>query len=795
MHKEYTVHFSKIALKDIAQVGGKNASLGEMYNKLNNLGISVPEGFAVTVEAYRSFLTYNQLEDKIAEQLTGLDLNDVIKLKQISLRIRAYIEQAEFPPALIEAIQQSYSTLLDSGSSNLSSEKSMSVAVRSSATAEDLPQASFAGQQESFLNVQGIEQVLLAVKRVFASLFTERAISYRQHQGFLHAEVGISVAVQKMVRSDLAVSGVTFTLDPESGFEDVILLTGTYGLGEALVQGIVEPDEFYISKRNLTLDNAIILQKKLGRKLHKHIYTDLTVSSPTSANVTLVKTNQQEQEVFCLSEEDIALLARQARLIEQHYAKPMDIEWAKDGLDGKIYIVQARPVTTVSNTNSKEEYIMQNPGELLISGRSVGKKIGCGKVKILKSIKEIDKLQQGDILVTDMTDPNWEPVMRKASAIITERGGRTCHAAIIARELGIPAVVGCKNACKVLQNDMLVTVSCAEGEQGRVYAGKADYVVKRVDLHQMPKLDCNILLNIGDPGLAFALANKPNDGVGLARLEFIINNMIGVHPKACLEQQLPEQLAQKLQGLTKAYGSPRNFFRQKLYEGVATIAAAFYPKQVIVRLSDFKSNEYANLLGGELFEPKEENPMLGLRGAARYLADEFKDCFLLECEALRMAVAQFDNIKLMVPFVRTLTEAEQVTELLHSQGLGRDKVKLYTMCELPTNALLAEEYLQYFDGFSIGSNDLTQLTLGLDRDSGALNDKFDERDLAVKKLLQLAIIACKKHNKYVGICGQGPSDHPELATWLVAQGIDSLSLNPDSVLETWLQLAEQEKVV
>jgi len=778
--------FKEITLDHVNRVGGKNASLGELTHNLSPLGIKVPNGFAVTADAYREFLAENQLNQLIQPKLNLLN-EDLNNLTMVGREIRALIMQASFSEELTSAIFDAYSALM--------LEKNTSVAVRSSATTEDLANASFAGQQETFLNIAGIENVLSAVKEVFASLFNDRAIAYRIHQGFSHDDIAISVGIQHMVRSDLATSGVMFSMDTESGFDKVVLINGAYGLGESVVQGLVNPDEFYVYKANLKRGQPALLRRRLGTKAHKLIY-DPTATT-VAESILQVPVVAKEQRQFCLTDEEAEFLARQAVLIEEHYRRPMDIEWAKDGVDQQIYIVQARPETVNSQQVGSciERYQLQQAGKVLVTGFSVGQRISHGTAKVLKDISEIAQLQKGDVLVTDMTDPNWEPVMKKASAIVTNRGGRTCHAAIIARELGIPAVVGCSDATAKILTGEMVTVSCAEGETGFVYQGELPFSIQKIDTTTMPDISVDLMLNVGNPERAFALQKLPSGGVGLARIEFIINNMIGIHPKAALDYvQLMEPLRATIDEKIAGYQTPVQFYVHKLQEGIATIAAAFYPKPVIVRLSDFKSNEYANLLGGDLYEPREENPMLGFRGASRYVSAEFRDCFALECEAIRFVREKMGltNVKLMVPFVRTLSEAQMVIKLLEELGLKRgvQELEIIMMCEIPSNALLAGQFLEHFDWFSIGSNDLTQLTLGLDRDSGLVADQFDERDEAVKSLLQKAIVACRQKNKYIGICGQGPSDHLDLARWLMDEKITSLSLNADSLLETWLALAK-----
>ena len=784
---EYVVSLDKLGVHDVEHVGGKNASLGEMISNLAGAGVSVPGGFATTAQAYRDFLELSGLNAQIHAALDALDVDDVNALARTGAQIRQWIMEAEFPEKLNEEIRTAFATL-SAGNPD------MAVAVRSSATAEDLPDASFAGQQETFLNIRGVENVIRAAKEVFASLFNDRAISYRVHQGFDHKLVALSAGVQRMVRSETGTAGVMFTLDTESGFRDVVFITGAYGLGETVVQGAVNPDEFYVHKHTLEAGRPAILRRNLGSKAIKMIYGD---EAKAGRSVKTVEVDKAERARFCLTDAEVSELAKQAMIIEKHYKCPMDIEWAKDGDDGKLYIVQARPETVKSRTsaNVMERYLLKETGTVLVEGRAIGQRIGAGKVRIIKDVSEMDKVQPGDVLVSDMTDPDWEPVMKRASAIVTNRGGRTCHAAIIARELGIPAVVGCGNATQLLKDGQGVTVSCAEGDTGFIFEGELGFDIKQNSIDAMPDLPFKIMMNVGNPDRAFDFAQLPNAGVGLARLEFIINRMIGVHPKALLNYDgLPLDIKDSVDKRIAGYNDPVGFYVEKLVEGISTLAAAFYPKKVIVRLSDFKSNEYANLIGGKLYEPEEENPMLGFRGASRYISEAFRDCFELECRALKRVRNEMGltNVEIMVPFVRTLGEASQVVDLLAENGLtrGENGLRVIMMCELPSNAILAEEFLEFFDGFSIGSNDLTQLTLGLDRDSGIIAHLFDERNPAVKKLLANAIQACNKAGKYIGICGQGPSDHPDLAKWLMEQGIESVSLNPDSVLETWFFLAE-----
>ena len=784
---EYVVSLDKLGVHDVEHVGGKNASLGEMISNLAGAGVSVPGGFATTAQAYRDFLEQSGLNDRIHAALDALDVDDVNALAKTGAQIRQWVMEAEFPARLDSEIRQAFAALAN-GNDNLA------VAVRSSATAEDLPDASFAGQQETFLNIRGVDNVIRAAKEVFASLFNDRAIAYRVHQGFDHKLVALSAGVQRMVRSETGTAGVMFTLDTESGFRDVVFITGAYGLGETVVQGAVNPDEFYVHKPTLEAGRPAILRRNLGSKAIKMIYGD---EAKAGRSVKVVDVDRADRARFALSDAEVTELAKQAMIIEKHYGRPMDIEWAKDGDDGKLYIVQARPETVKSRASATvmERYLLKEKGTVLVEGRAIGQRIGAGPVKVINDVSEMDKVQPGDVLVSDMTDPDWEPVMKRASAIVTNRGGRTCHAAIIARELGIPAVVGCGNATQILQDGQGVTVSCAEGDTGFIFEGELGFDVRKNSVDAMPDLPFKIMMNVGNPDRAFDFAQLPNEGVGLARLEFIINRMIGVHPKALLNfAGLPADIKESVEKRIAGYPDPVGFYVEKLVEGISTLAAAFWPKKVIVRLSDFKSNEYANLIGGKLYEPEEENPMLGFRGASRYISESFRDCFELECRALKKVRNEMGltNVEIMVPFVRTLGEASQVVELLAGNGLkrGENGLKVIMMCELPSNALLADEFLEFFDGFSIGSNDLTQLPLGLDRDSGIVAHLFDERNPAVKKLLANAIAACNKAGKYIGICGQGPSDHPDLARWLMEQGIESVSLNPDSVLDTWFFLAE-----
>ena len=781
--------YSNLGMNDVEIVGGKNASLGEMISNLAASGVKVPNGFATTAEAYREFLKFEGLDERIQSQLNSLDVEDVQALAATGKQIRGAIAKAPFPKTLEAEIREAYAKLVEESGSEIS------VAVRSSATAEDLPDASFAGQQETFLNVNGIENVLHAIREVFASLFNDRAISYRVHHGFKHEVVALSAGVQRMVRSDKGSSGVMFTMDTESGFRDAIFITASYGLGEAVVQGAVNPDEFYVYKPALKAKRPAILKRSVGEKAKKMVYS---VERKLGRTVEFVPVNPEDRAQYCISDADIEQLAKQAQIIEDHYQRPMDIEWGKDGIDGQLYILQARPETVQSRASASvlRRYKLKQKGKVLTEGRAIGQKIGAGTVRVLDNIDEMVRVQSGDVLVTDMTDPDWEPVMKRASAIVTNRGGRTCHAAIIARELGIPAVVGCGNATSILKDGQEVTVSCAEGDSGMVYDGIVEFDVDEVSLDKMPDIPVKIMMNVGTPEQAFDFSSLPHRGVGLARLEFIVNRQIGIHPQALLElDQQPPDIRRQINAMIGAYANPRDYFIKRLVEGVATIAAAFAPEPVIVRMSDFKSNEYANLVGGKRYEPHEENPMLGFRGASRYISKEFRPCFDMECEALRFVRNNMglSNVKIMIPFVRTVTEAEQVIKILAENGLKRgDKgLEVIMMCELPSNAVLAEQFLEHFDGFSIGSNDMTQLTLGLDRDSGLIAHLFDERNDAVKAMLSMAIQACRKQGKYVGICGQGPSDHPELAKWLLEQGIESMSLNPDTVVETWMFLAGQ----
>ncbi|ENS4970001.1 phosphoenolpyruvate synthase [Vibrio fluvialis] len=782
-----TLWFNSLSMEDVDKVGGKNASLGEMVSNLANAGVSVPNGFATTSYAFNQFLDFEGLDDRIHNLLDELDVDDVEALRKIGATIRQWVLDAPFPADLEQDIRDNYETLIEGN-------PELSVAVRSSATAEDLPDASFAGQQETFLNVKGIDAVLEATKHVYASLFNDRAISYRVHQGFDHRGISLSAGIQRMVRSDKAASGVMFTLDTESGFDQVVFITSAWGLGEMVVQGAVNPDEFYVHKPLLEAGQAPIVKKTFGSKLVKMIYAN---SQVIGKQVEIIDTTDAERNQFSLSDDEIKELAKQAMIIEKHYQRPMDIEWAKDGIDGKLYIVQARPETVCSQSeqNVIERYELNNKADILIEGRAIGQRIGSGTVRLVDSLDQMSLVKEGDVLVTDMTDPDWEPVMKKAAAIVTNRGGRTCHAAIIARELGIPAIVGCGNATSTLTDGATVTVSCAEGETGYVYQGLLDFEVRRSSVDELPLLPTKVMMNVGNPDRAFDFAQIPNEGVGLARLEFIINKMIGIHPKALLNfDAQTDELKAEITNRIRGYKDPIDFYVSKLTEGIATIAAAFWPKRVIVRMSDFKSNEYSNLVGGKHYEPHEENPMLGFRGASRYISPVFEDCFELETLAVKRVRNEMGlkNVEIMIPFVRTPSEAASVIDLLAKFDLrrGEQGLKVIMMCELPSNAVLADEFLKYFDGFSIGSNDMTQLTLGLDRDSGDVAHLFDERNPAVKVMLKMAIDAATKAGKYVGICGQGPSDHEDLAEWLMEQGISSVSLNPDTVIDTWIKLGE-----
>lgn len=780
-----TLWFNGLSMEDVDKVGGKNASLGEMVSNLANAGVSVPNGFATTSYAFNNFLDYKGLDERIHQLLDELDVEDVDALRKTGATIRQWVLDAPFPESLEQDIRDNYRELIEGN-------EELSVAVRSSATAEDLPDASFAGQQETFLNVKGIDAVIEATKHVFASLFNDRAISYRVHQGFDHRGISLSAGIQRMVRSDKASSGVMFTLDTESGFDQVVFITSSWGLGEMVVQGAVNPDEFYVHKPMLEADHYPVVKKTFGSKLIKMIYS---TNQEIGKQVDIIDTDTQERNEFSLNDEEIKELAKQAMIIEKHYQRPMDIEWAKDGIDGKLYIVQARPETVCSQSDQNviERYELNNKADVLVEGRAIGQRIGSGPVRLVDSLDQMSLVQEGDVLVTDMTDPDWEPVMKKASAIVTNRGGRTCHAAIIARELGIPAIVGCGTATSSLNDGDTVTVSCSEGETGYVYNGELDFEIKRSEVDELPMLPTKVMMNVGNPDRAFDFAQIPNEGVGLARLEFIINKMIGIHPKALLNfDEQTDEIKAEINQRIRGYKDPIDFYVSKLTEGIATIASAFWPKRVIVRMSDFKSNEYSNLVGGKTFEPHEENPMLGFRGASRYISPVFEDCFELETQALKRVRNEMGlkNVEIMIPFVRTPSEAASVIDILAKFNLrrGDQGLKVIMMCELPSNAILAEEFLKYFDGFSIGSNDMTQLTLGLDRDSGDVAHLFDERNPAVKAMLKMAIDAAAKAGKYVGICGQGPSDHDDLAEWLMEQGISSVSLNPDTVIDTWLKL-------
>ncbi|MEM1438444.1 MAG: phosphoenolpyruvate synthase [Pseudomonadota bacterium] len=782
----YVIPFESLGMGDVELVGGKNASLGEMISNLTRLGVSVPNGFATTSEAYRVFLSETGLDTRIAERLKGLDVDDIAALTAAGGDIRNWIRAEALPKKLHEDLKAAWDQM--SGGDDIS------VAVRSSATAEDLPDASFAGQQETFLNIRGFDNVVTALHEVFASLFNDRAIAYRVHQGYSHEQVALSAGIQHMVRSDRGSSGVMFTLDTESGFRDLVFITSSWGLGETVVQGAVNPDEFYVYKRGLREGHAPIMRRNLGSKAIKMVFSE---QAEAGKSVETIDVTDEDRTRFSITDEDVIELARYALTIEEHYGRPMDIEWGKDGADGKLYILQARPETVQSRSGrTVQRFSLKRRSDVICRGRSIGQKIGTGKARVIRDVKEMARVQSGDVLVADMTDPDWEPVMKRAAAIVTNRGGRTCHAAIIARELGIPAVVGCGDALETIADGAEVTVSCAEGDEGLIYDGILEFEKQQIELDKLPDVPVKIMMNVGNPDRAFDFASIPNRGVGLARLEFIINRMIGVHPQALLEyDDIEADTREMIDEQMAGYADPIEFFVAKLAEGVSSIAAAFHPEPVIVRLSDFKSNEYANLIGGEFYEPNEENPMLGFRGAARYLDREFQPCFELECQAIKRVRNDMGltNVELMVPFVRTVDQAREVTELLAKNGLARgdNGLRLIMMSELPTNALLADQYLEYFDGMSIGSNDMTQLALGLDRDSGLIADLFDERDEAVKRLLEMTISACRESGKYVGICGQGPSDHPELARWLLDQGIESMSLNPDTVIETWLYLAGQ----
>ncbi|MBT3011139.1 MAG: phosphoenolpyruvate synthase [Candidatus Thiodiazotropha endolucinida] len=782
------VWFEHLKMQDVDQVGGKNASLGEMISGLADAGVSVPGGFATTAHAFREFLRHNHLAERIDPLLKALDVEDVTALAETGKTIRQWVVESPFPEVLETAVTEAYKQLTGD------TDTPPSVAVRSSATAEDLPDASFAGQQETFLNVQGLDAVMIAIKEVFASLYNDRAISYRVHQGFAHEDVALSAGIQRMVRSDIGSSGVMFTLDTESGFKDAVFITSSYGLGETVVQGSVNPDEFYVHKGNVEAGRPAILRRNLGGKAIKMIY-----GQADQERVVTVDVPEQQRRQFSLTNEQVESLAQMAITIEKHYQRPMDIEWGLDGSDGQLYILQARPETVESRVNATtvERFKLEEKGKVLAQGRAIGQRIGVGVAKIIHDASEMAKVEPGDVLITDMTDPDWEPVMKRASAIVTNRGGRTCHAAIIARELGIPAVVGCNNATETLQEGQEVTVSCAEGDDGFIYEGLLKFSISRGDVTSLPEPPAKIMMNVANPSRAFAFSRIPNAGIGLARLEFIINTTIGVHPRALMEfDNLPSDIKTKVQKQVDGYPAPVDFYVEKLVEGISTLAAAFNGKPVIVRMSDFKSNEYANLIGGKLYEPEEENPMIGFRGASRYISESFRPCFELECRALKRVREEmgFENVEIMIPFVRTLEEAAAVIRLLEENGLkrGENGLRVIMMCELPSNAVQAEEFLEFFDGFSIGSNDMTQLTLGLDRDSGLVAKSFDERDPAVKRMLEMAIQACNTAGKYVGICGQGPSDYPDLAEWLVERGIQSVSLNPDTVIDTWRLLAGLE---
>jgi pyruvate,water dikinase len=785
--QDYILWFDDIRMGDVERVGGKNASLGEMYTQLTGSGVDVPNGFATTAQAFRDFLEENDLTKRISETLAALDVDDVTALAETGAKVRRWVMEAKLPQRLEQELRSAYQKLLDEAGVKIT------VAIRSSATAEDLPEASFAGQQETLLNIYGADHVVAGVKEVFASLYNDRAIAYRVHQHFEHSHVALSAGIQRMARSDVGASGVMFTLDTESGFRDVVFITAAYGLGETVVQGAVNPDEFYVHKPTLAQGKRAIIGRSLGSKLIKMVY------NPGGKTPTVtVDTEAQERDRFCLSDPQVLELARMGAAIAEHYGRPMDIEWALDGSDNRLYILQARPETVKSRSgNTLQRYRLKETGPVVITGRSIGQRIAQGPARIIMSAKEMDQVGEGDVLVTDMTDPDWEPIMKRASAIVTNRGGRTCHAAIIARELGIPAVVGTAEATSTIRDGQEITVSCAEGDTGNVYEGLLKYEVLETKVENMPELPFKIMMNVGNPERAFDFQFIPNNGVGLARLEFIINRMIGIHPKALLNYTDQDtEVRQEIDKRIRGYDSPESFFVDRLAEGIATIAAAFYPKRVIVRMSDFKSNEYANLIGGSRYEPEEENPMLGFRGASRYVSEDFRDCFELECRSLKKVREEMglENVEIMIPFVRTVNEGKAVIELLADHGLkrGDNGLKVVMMCELPSNALLADQFLDHFDGFSIGSNDLTQLTLGLDRDSGLVANLFDERNDAVKALLHMAIEACRRRGKYIGICGQGPSDHPDLAKWLMEEGIESVSLNPDSVVDTWLYLAGKE---
>lgn len=791
MAENYVIWFEQLRMTDVDSVGGKNASLGEMISQLAGAGVRVPGGFATTADAYRAFLAHNGLSDRIDAALNALDVEDVNELARVGKQIRQWVVDTPFPPKLDADIKTAYEHMLANSTGEIA------VAVRSSATAEDLPDASFAGQQETFLNIVGLDNVLHAIREVFASLYNDRAISYRVHKGFAHSNVALSAGIQRMVRSDKGASGVMFTIDTESGFDDVVFITSSYGLGETVVQGAVNPDEFYVFKPNLTANRPAILRRNRGSKQIKMEFTEVTAAGKS---VRTVPVSDADRNNFSITDAEVEELGRYAMIIEKHYERPMDIEWGRDGMDGKLYILQARPETVKSQEDRVEtlrRYRLNSKSPILASGRAIGQKVGQGVVRMIRDASEMDTVNPGDVLVTDMTDPDWEPVMKRAAAIVTNRGGRTCHAAIIARELGIPAVVGCGDATRVLKHGDYVTVSCAEGDTGNIYEGKLDIEIIDLALDKMPKSPVKLMMNVGNPELAFDFSHLPNEGVGLARLEFIINRMIGIHPKALLAYpDIPWDLKQQVDERIGGYASAVDFYVEKLVEGIATIGAAFYPKKVIVRMSDFKSNEYSNLIGGQNYEPHEENPMIGFRGASRYISETFRDCFELECRALKKVRNEMGlkNVEVMIPFVRTISEAKRVVELLADNGLqrGKDDLRLIMMCEIPSNAILADQFLEYFDGFSIGSNDMTQLTLALDRDSGGpIASLFDERNDAVKAMLSMAIKACLAQGKYIGICGQGPSDHPDFAKWLVEQGIETVSLNPDTVVETWIYLAKE----
>ncbi len=789
--ESYIAQFETLRMSDVPRVGGKNASLGEMISQLAQLGVRVPEGYATTAQAYRDFLAQDDLDKRIQAFLKELDVSNVTALAKAGSQIRQWIMDTELPPRLEGELREAYAIMREQAGAEVS------LAIRSSATAEDLPDASFAGQQETYLNISGIDNVLLAVRKVFASLYNDRAIAYRVHQGFAEHDIALSAGIQRMVRSDIGASGVIFTLDTESGFDQVVLVTAAYGLGETVVQGAVNPDEFYVYKPALKQGKSAVIRHNLGAKAIKMTFAE---GSDAGRSVRTLDTSVQERSHFCISDAEVEELARYALTIEEHYGRAMDIEWGKDGMDGKLYILQARPETVQARGNADmlRRYRLKQTSDVLISGRAIGQRIGSGRVCLVPDASQMSLVQSGDVLVTDMTDPDWEPVMKLASAIVTNRGGRTCHAAIVARELGIPAVVGCGEATKVLTHDQEVTVSCADGDVGKVYEGILEVEVIELALDKMPKAPVKISLNVANPELAFEFCRLPNYGVGLARLEFIIARMIGLHPKAALDYpDLPVELKAQIEAKCSGYASPVDFYVEKLAEGIATLGAAFAPKPVIVRFSDFKSNEYSSLLGGKKYEPTEENPMIGFRGASRYIADNFRDCFALECRAMLKVRDNMGltNVEAMIPFVRTLDEARGVIAEMEKNGLkrGENGLRVIMMCEIPSNPLLAEQFLEYFDGFSIGSNDLTQLTLGIDRDSGIVAGSFDERNPAVLALIGMAIQSCRKLDKYIGICGQGPSDHPDFALWLMEQGIEAISLNPDTVVETWLYLAKQKK--